>query len=76
MSNTVPAYVLESNVALKQYFTDLAVTPNSAHAAAAARCVLELVTGGALPSYAQRKAGGRPRRAVSRKYGGDPMSAR
>ncbi|MGD7196588.1 hypothetical protein ACQCQP_01255 [Ralstonia pseudosolanacearum] len=76
MSNTVPAFVLESNVALKHYFTDLAVTPNSAHAAAAARRVLELVTGGALPSYAQRKAGGRPRKSAAREYGGDPSSAR
>ncbi|BCL97658.1 hypothetical protein MAFF211491_21100 [Ralstonia solanacearum] len=61
----VPAYVLESNAALKQFFADLAVTPNSAHAAAAARRVLELVTGGGLPSYAQRKAGGRPRKKVA-----------
>ncbi|MFV8595449.1 hypothetical protein ACNRBS_03040, partial [Ralstonia pseudosolanacearum] len=64
MSNAIPAYVLESNLALRQYFTDLSVSRNSAHAAAAARRVLELVTGGALPSYAQRKAGGRPRKGV------------
>ncbi|MDO3530116.1 hypothetical protein ACNRBH_10915 [Ralstonia pseudosolanacearum] len=65
MNNAIPAYALESNLALRQYFTDLAVSRNSAHAAAAARRVLELVTGGALPSYAQRKAGGRPRQEAS-----------
>ncbi|MDO3506047.1 hypothetical protein [Ralstonia pseudosolanacearum] len=65
---------LEHNQAERDYFTNSVVHCGTS-AAAAYRRAVEALTGG-LPTWAQRKPAGRPRKAVSRKYSGDPMSAR
>ncbi|MCL9849237.1 hypothetical protein RSP673_010480 [Ralstonia solanacearum P673] len=66
------SHPLEHNTGERDYFEHSALHSNTA---AAYRRAVEALTG-SLPTWAQRKAGGRPRKAVSRKYGGDPSAAR
>lgn len=71
--------VLEAHTGLAAYFAAEKDSPNSTHAVAAARQVLEILTGGALPSYAQRSRPGRkkqPRSAPLAVHSHDPRAAR